>query len=98
MPAASPTETGSATDSNGEPAPGQAIAAGGIPTDDRSRASSLQPRTVEIGRELFDRMGRGPRPWQRAWWEARFMAATRKVTDDAEFKSPQFLFAPAHRS
>jgi len=26
------------------------------------------------------------------------MAATRKGTDDAEFKSLQFIFAPAHRS
>src|ERR1700761_8123821 len=26
------------------------------------------------------------------------MAATRKGTDDAELKSPQFFFAPAHRS
>jgi RHH-type proline utilization regulon transcriptional repressor/proline dehydrogenase/delta 1-pyrroline-5-carboxylate dehydrogenase len=33
-------------------------------------------RTKEIGRELFDRMGRGPKPWQRAWWETRFIAGT----------------------
>ncbi len=37
---------------------------------------SLESRTQEIGRELFDRVGRQARPWQRAWWEERFMAAT----------------------
>jgi RHH-type proline utilization regulon transcriptional repressor/proline dehydrogenase/delta 1-pyrroline-5-carboxylate dehydrogenase len=35
---------------------------------------SLERRTREIGRELFDRIGRGAKPWQRAWWDDRFMS------------------------
>jgi RHH-type proline utilization regulon transcriptional repressor/proline dehydrogenase/delta 1-pyrroline-5-carboxylate dehydrogenase len=37
---------------------------------------SVERRTREIGRELFERIGHGPKPWQRAWWEDRFVAAT----------------------
>jgi RHH-type proline utilization regulon transcriptional repressor/proline dehydrogenase/delta 1-pyrroline-5-carboxylate dehydrogenase len=37
---------------------------------------AVAERTKEIGRELFDRIGPGPRPWQRAWWEGRFIAGT----------------------
>jgi RHH-type proline utilization regulon transcriptional repressor/proline dehydrogenase/delta 1-pyrroline-5-carboxylate dehydrogenase len=36
----------------------------------------LERRTQAIGRELFDRTGRGPRPWQRGWWDDRIVAAT----------------------
>jgi len=36
----------------------------------------MERRTREIGRELFDRIGRGPRPWQRGWWDDRVVAAT----------------------
>jgi RHH-type proline utilization regulon transcriptional repressor/proline dehydrogenase/delta 1-pyrroline-5-carboxylate dehydrogenase len=36
----------------------------------------VERRTQEIGRELFERIGRGPWPWQRGWWEDRFVAAT----------------------
>jgi RHH-type proline utilization regulon transcriptional repressor/proline dehydrogenase/delta 1-pyrroline-5-carboxylate dehydrogenase len=36
----------------------------------------LEARTREIGRELFARIGGGPKPWQRAWWEERFIAGT----------------------
>jgi RHH-type proline utilization regulon transcriptional repressor/proline dehydrogenase/delta 1-pyrroline-5-carboxylate dehydrogenase len=39
-------------------------------------AAALEQRTREIGRELFDRIGRGPRPWQRGWWDDRIVAAT----------------------
>ena len=39
------------------------------------RSEALDRRTREIGRELFDRIGRGPKPWRRAWWDDRFMAA-----------------------
>ena len=40
-----------------------------------SRSSEwVEERTREIGRELFERIGRGPKPWQRAWWEDRFVA------------------------
>ena len=39
------------------------------PSMHRSPAAALPPhsqsRTVAIGRELFERMGRGPKPWQR---------------------------------
>jgi RHH-type proline utilization regulon transcriptional repressor/proline dehydrogenase/delta 1-pyrroline-5-carboxylate dehydrogenase len=34
---------------------------------------SIERRTREVGRELFGRIGSGPRFWRRAWWEARFM-------------------------
>ncbi len=33
----------------------------------------LIARTQEIGRELFERIGRGPKPWHRAWWDDRVM-------------------------
>ncbi|MDB5352210.1 MAG: NAD-dependent aldehyde dehydrogenase [Planctomycetota bacterium] len=36
----------------------------------------LESRTRSIGRALFARIGRGPKPWQRAWWDNRLMAMT----------------------
>ena len=39
-------------------------------------AATLERRTQEIGRELFERIGGGPKPWQRAWWEDRFIGGT----------------------
>ena len=42
----------------------------------RLDAAKLEQRTIAIGRELFDRIGRGPKPWQRAWWEEKFIAGT----------------------
>ncbi|GIW89285.1 MAG: L-glutamate gamma-semialdehyde dehydrogenase [Isosphaeraceae bacterium] len=36
----------------------------------------LEQRTQQIGRILFDRIGRGPRIWQRAWWDDQAMALT----------------------
>jgi RHH-type proline utilization regulon transcriptional repressor/proline dehydrogenase/delta 1-pyrroline-5-carboxylate dehydrogenase len=33
----------------------------------------IERRTRELGREIFDRIGRGPRIWQRAWWDDRLM-------------------------
>ncbi|MBV8312153.1 MAG: hypothetical protein JO344_17365, partial [Planctomycetaceae bacterium] len=36
-------------------------------------AEALERRTRQIGRELFERIGRGPSPWHRAWWDDRFM-------------------------
>jgi RHH-type proline utilization regulon transcriptional repressor/proline dehydrogenase/delta 1-pyrroline-5-carboxylate dehydrogenase len=54
------------------------------------RASGqLERRTQEIGRELFERMGRGPRPWQRAWWDDRVVAAT---LDDSLVRVQLFRF------
>ncbi len=38
-------------------------------------SEALEPRTQQIGRELFDGIDRG-RPWERGWWDDRFMAAT----------------------
>src|SRR5262245_23177434 len=55
------------TPGNGRPA--------SVLTEPRA-AEALERQTREVGRELFDRIGRGPRPWQRAWWDDRFMAAT----------------------
>jgi RHH-type proline utilization regulon transcriptional repressor/proline dehydrogenase/delta 1-pyrroline-5-carboxylate dehydrogenase len=42
----------------------------------RTHDEVIERRTREIGRELFDRVGRGPRPWQRAWWDNRVMNLT----------------------
>ena len=78
MPAAPKSDEGTRTDSNGSPGP-ELRRGPTLGTDGRDQSPSLESlehRTTEIGRELFDRMGRGPRPWQRAWWEARFIAAT----------------------
>lgn len=36
-------------------------------------AEALERRTRAIGRELFERIGGGPKPWQRAWWDDRLM-------------------------
>jgi RHH-type proline utilization regulon transcriptional repressor/proline dehydrogenase/delta 1-pyrroline-5-carboxylate dehydrogenase len=50
---------------------------------------TLERRTKEIGRELFDRIGRGPRPWHRAWWDDRFMNWT---LTDPEVRVQLFRF------
>ncbi len=55
-------------------------------------AASLEQRTIAIGRELFDRIGRGPKPWQRAWWEQHFMAGT---LDDPLLRVQLFRFIDA---
>jgi RHH-type proline utilization regulon transcriptional repressor/proline dehydrogenase/delta 1-pyrroline-5-carboxylate dehydrogenase len=47
---------------------------------------------MEVGRELFERMGRGPRPWQRAWWENLFIGAT---LDDPLVRVQLFRFIDA---
>jgi RHH-type proline utilization regulon transcriptional repressor/proline dehydrogenase/delta 1-pyrroline-5-carboxylate dehydrogenase len=39
-------------------------------------AAGLERRTIAVGRELFDRAGRGSRPWNRGWWDDRFMSWT----------------------
>ena len=36
----------------------------------------LEGRTQSLGRDLFARIGRGPIPLQRAWWDDRLMAMT----------------------
>ena len=79
MPSASKTETNERTEAD----PGLGPADGGTPRGGLtwrsgrfSRSPGARARTQEIGRELFERIGRGPKPWHRAWWEDRFMAGT----------------------
>jgi RHH-type transcriptional regulator, proline utilization regulon repressor / proline dehydrogenase / delta 1-pyrroline-5-carboxylate dehydrogenase len=97
MPSASNTESSTSTIPNIEngPLPPDGRASQGIQVDARDRSLSspaLEARTHEIGRELFERIGRGPKPWQRAWWEERFMAAT---LDDALVRVQLFRFIDA---
>src|SRR3954449_7601459 len=53
---------------------------------------TLGRRAREIGRALFDRIGRGPSPWQRGWWDDRLMNLT---LDDPEVKVQLFRFIDA---
>jgi len=78
MPAGSRTETRTNAEPGASP-----VAGNGPSAQPRAggRGHSPSPewverRTREIGRELFERIGRGPKPWQRAWWEDRFVAGT----------------------
>ena len=78
MSAAQTTEGGTSADSTGGPASALALSPG-MPADGRKQPialESLERRTKEIGGELFNRMGRGPRPWHPAWWENQFIGAT----------------------
>ncbi len=52
----------------------------------------LQRRTEVIGRELFERIGRGPDVWDRAWWDDRLMDLT---LGDPEVKIQLFRFIDA---
>lgn len=54
--------------------------------------SALERRTREIGRELFERVGRGPAPWDRAWWDDRLMELT---LGDPQVKVQLFRFIDA---
>ena len=97
MPSASKTELdpGTVPEPDISPTPGDGRASVGPEIGGRDR--SLSPRELEegtrrIGRDLFDRIGRGPKPWQRAWWEERFMAAT---LDDALVRVQLFRFIDA---
>ena len=97
MPSASNTESSTSTIPNikNGPLPADGPASKGVQVDvpDRPLSSpDLEARTQKIGRELFERIGRGPRPWQRAWWEERFMAAT---LDDALVRVQLFRFIDA---
>ncbi len=49
-------------------------------------------RVLALGRDLFERIGRGPSPWQRAWWDDRLMALT---MDDPMVKIQLFRFIDA---
>src|SRR3954449_6964399 len=60
---------------------------------DRIRApEDLERRAREIGRELFDRIGRGPAPWERPWWDDRLMNLT---MGDPDVKVQLFRFIDA---
>ncbi len=39
-------------------------------------ANTIDQRTQQIGRNLFERIGRGPTPLQRGWWDDRLMQMT----------------------
>lgn len=45
-------------------------------TDRALDREAMERRTQAIGRELFERIGKGPAPWQRAWWDDRLMNLT----------------------
>ena len=77
MATASKTETGTGADG---------------PPHEAGPSESLDRRTREIGRELFDRIGRGRRPWRRGWWDDRFMALT---LDDPLVRVQLFRFIDA---
>ena len=78
MPAASTTAAsssaigGAGPDVPSRPSDGPQLAA----RTDLLATAVLERQTKRIGRELFERIGRGPKPWQRAWWEERFIAGT----------------------
>ena len=55
-------------------------------------AETLETRTRRIGRELFERIGRGPAPWQRAWWDDRLMSWT---LSDPQVRVQLFRFIDA---
>jgi RHH-type proline utilization regulon transcriptional repressor/proline dehydrogenase/delta 1-pyrroline-5-carboxylate dehydrogenase len=49
----------------------------------------VERRTQAVGRELFERIGRGPKPWQRGFWDDRVVTAT---LDDALVRVQLFRF------
>src|SRR3954453_14381444 len=53
---------------------------------------ALGGRAREIGRALFERMGRGPSPWERGWWDDRLMNLT---MGDPQVKVQLFRFIDA---
>jgi RHH-type proline utilization regulon transcriptional repressor/proline dehydrogenase/delta 1-pyrroline-5-carboxylate dehydrogenase len=57
-----------------------------------SSPQALERRAQEIGRELFDRIGRGPSPGRRAWWDDRLMNLT---LGEPEVKVQLFRFIDA---
>jgi RHH-type proline utilization regulon transcriptional repressor/proline dehydrogenase/delta 1-pyrroline-5-carboxylate dehydrogenase len=57
-----------------------------------TNSEALERRTRAIGRELFDRVGSGPAPWDRAWWDDRLMNLT---LGDPQVKVQLFRFIDA---
>src|SRR5271166_2174048 len=55
-------------------------------------AEALERRTRQIGRELFERIGRGPSPWHRAWWDDRLMTWS---LNDSQVRVQLFRFIDA---
>src|SRR5262249_52958348 len=53
---------------------------------------ALERRTQAIGRELFDRIGTGPRISERGWWDDRLMSL---ALDDPEVRVQLFRFIDA---
>ncbi len=39
-------------------------------------STSIERRAREVGRELFAKVGGGPKPWERGWWDDRMMGLT----------------------
>jgi RHH-type proline utilization regulon transcriptional repressor/proline dehydrogenase/delta 1-pyrroline-5-carboxylate dehydrogenase len=60
--------------------------------DQVNRSEPLSRRVQEIGRDLFARVGRGPAPWQRAWWDDHLMNLT---LGDPQVKVQLFRFIDA---
>ena len=58
----------------------------------RYDAGLLERRTREIGHQLFSQISRGPRPWNRGWWDDRFMNWT---LHDPEVRVQLFRFIDA---
>ena len=56
------------------------------------KAEELERRTRQIGRELFEQIGRGPSPWQGAWWDDRLMNWT---LNDPQVRVQLFRFIDA---
>jgi RHH-type proline utilization regulon transcriptional repressor/proline dehydrogenase/delta 1-pyrroline-5-carboxylate dehydrogenase len=76
IPAASRSAASTNAESGLGPVAGNGSSDGPCPAgrfDSRS-AEWVERRTKEIGREIFQRIGQGPKPWRRAWWEDRFSA------------------------
>jgi RHH-type proline utilization regulon transcriptional repressor/proline dehydrogenase/delta 1-pyrroline-5-carboxylate dehydrogenase len=91
MPTASGTETGVNGPLEAHSAAPEEVRAEITGTSRASFRSpaNLERRTQEIGRELFDRIGRGPRPWQRGWWDDRLVSA---ALDDPLVRVQLFRF------
>src|SRR3954453_5186828 len=47
-----------------------------VTMDPSKTRDALERRAQEIGRALFARIGRGPSPWQRGWWDDHLMDLT----------------------
>ena len=63
-----------------------------IMVDRIDSSAALERRTQEIGRALFEKIGRGPAPWHRTWWDDRLMNLT---MGDPEVKVQLFRFIDA---